>query len=179
VRTGRFRADVYYRLNEFVITLPPLRERDNILELANSLLAEAALTLDRPCRKISEAAARVLLRYHWPGNVRELRNVIRRACLLASEVVEPEHLSILPIEPIAVTPHNDKAWPADSTVGESSLKELAEMAVLGTEAQAIRLALHATGGNKSEAARLLKVDYKTLHLKMKRFGIQAGAFRAS
>jgi DNA-binding NtrC family response regulator len=59
------------------------------------------------------------------------------------------------------------------------LQELADMAVLDTEAQAIRLALHATRGNKSEAARLLKVDYKTLHLKMKRFGIQAGAFRAS
>jgi two-component system, NtrC family, response regulator HydG len=179
VRTGRFRADVYYRLNEFVITLPPLRERDNILDLANSLLTEAAVSLDRPCRKISEAAAKVLLRYHWPGNVRELRNVIRRACLLASEIIEPEHLSILPIEPSAVTTHNNKAGAADSTVGESSLKELAEMAVLDTEAQAIRLALHATRGNKSEAARLLKVDYKTLHLKMKRFGIQAGAFRAS
>jgi two-component system nitrogen regulation response regulator GlnG len=178
VRMGRFRADVYYRLNEFVITLPPLRERDNILELANGLLAEAALTLDRPCRKISEAAAQVLLRYHWPGNVRELRNVIRRACLLASEAIEPEHLSILPIEPSAVSARNYKVG-RDSIMGESSLKELADMAVLDTEAQAIRLALHATRGNKSEAARLLKVDYKTLHLKMKRFGIQAGAFRAS
>jgi DNA-binding NtrC family response regulator len=179
VRMGRFRADVYYRLNEFVITLPPLRERDNILDLANSLLGEAAMALDRPCRKISEAAARVLLRYHWPGNVRELRNVIRRACLLASETIEPEHLSILPIEPTVVTTHNYRTGPADSTVGESSLKELAELAVLDAEGQAIRLALQATGGNKSEAARLLKVDYKTLHLKMKRFGIQAGAFRAS
>ena len=103
----------------------------------------------------------------------------RRACLLASEVIEPEHLSILPIEPSAVSTGNYKGGTADSMVGESSLKELADMAVLDTEAQAIRLALHATGGNKSEAARLLKVDYKTLHLKMKRFGIQAGAFRAS
>ena len=179
VRMGRFRADVYYRLNEFVITLPPLRERDNILELANGLLAEAAMGLDRPCRKISEAAAKVLLRYHWPGNVRELRNVIRRACLLASEVIEPEHLSILPIEPRAVTAPRNESGSAGFTVGSSSLKELAELAVLDAEGQAIRLALQATGGNKSEAARLLRVDYKTLHLKMKRFGIQAGAFRAS
>src|SRR5712691_6136770 len=78
VRLGRFRADVYYRLNEFVITLPPLRERDNILQLANGFLAEAATELDRPCCRISEAAAQVLLRYNWPGNVRELRNVMRR-----------------------------------------------------------------------------------------------------
>jgi two-component system nitrogen regulation response regulator GlnG len=179
VRMGRFRADVYYRLNEFVITLPPLRERDNILELANTLLVEAAVALDRPCRKISEDAAQVLLRYHWPGNVRELRNVIRRACLLASEVIEPEHLSILPVEPGAVTPRHPDRTPAGPRVGGASLKELAELAVEDAEAQAIRLALQATGGNKSEAARLLKVDYKTLHLKMKRFGIQAGAFRAS
>jgi DNA-binding NtrC family response regulator len=179
VRMGRFRADVYYRLNEFVITLPPLRERDNILALANSLLVEAATTLDRPCRNISEAAAQVLLRYHWPGNVRELRNVIRRACLLASETIEPEHLSILSVEPRAVTPSSHNSRPTNVKIGASSLKELADEAVLDAEGQAIRLALQATGGNKSEAARLLKVDYKTLHLKMKRFGIHAGAFRAS
>src|SRR5882762_2756890 len=60
VRLGRFRADVYYRLNEFVITLPPLRERDNILQLANVFLVEAGTELDRPCRSISETAAQVL-----------------------------------------------------------------------------------------------------------------------
>src|SRR5436853_6528453 len=87
VRAGRFRQDVYYRLNEFAITLPPLRERDNILHLANAFLAEASAELDRPCRKLSTAATQVLLRYTWPGNVRELRNVIRRASLLASDVV--------------------------------------------------------------------------------------------
>ena len=79
VRVGRFRQDVYYRLNEFGISLPPLRERDDILHLANEFLPEASMELGRPCRKISEAAAQVLLRYRWPGNVRELRNVIRRA----------------------------------------------------------------------------------------------------
>jgi two-component system nitrogen regulation response regulator GlnG len=179
VRMGRFRADVYYRLNEFVITLPPLRERDNILDLANSLLVEAATALDRPCRKISEAAAKVLLRYHWPGNVRELRNVIRRACLLAGDAIEPEHLSILPVEPSFVAANDHQPTSTNSKLGAASLKELAEEAVLDAEGQAIRLALQATGGNKSEAARLLKVDYKTLHLKMKRFGIQAEAFRGS
>src|SRR5256886_7690106 len=103
VRAGRFRQDVYYRLNEFRITLPPLRERDDILHLANEFLPEASMELGRPCRKISEAAAQVLLRYHWPGNVRELRNVIRRAILLASDVIEPEHLSVLSVDPSAAT----------------------------------------------------------------------------
>src|SRR5205807_153401 len=174
VRAGRFRQDVYYRLNEFAITLPPLRERDNILHLANAFLAEASVELDRPCRKISEAAAQVLLRYLWPGNVRELRNVIRRASLLAAEVIEAEHLSVLPVDPAPVTAHPGEATPAGS-----SLKELAHAATVDAEGRAIRTALQATRGNKSEAARLLRVDYKTLHVKIKQFGISAEQFRQS
>src|SRR5947209_14040354 len=174
VRLGRFRADVYYRLNEFVITLPPLRERDNILQLANGFLAEAGTELDRPCCRISEAAAQVLLRYDWPGNVRELRNVIRRASLLASEVIEREHLSVLPVDPAPVT-----ARPGEPAPAGSSLKELAQAATVDAEGRAIRTALQAARGNKSEAARLLRVDYKTLHLKMKQYGISAEQFRQS
>jgi DNA-binding NtrC family response regulator len=174
VRLGRFRADVYYRLNEFVITLPPLRERDNILQLANDFLAEAGTELDRPCRSISEAAAQVLLRYDWPGNVRELRNVIRRASLLAWEVIEPEHLSVLPID---AAPVNSR--PPEPASPGSSLKELAQAATVDAEGRAIRTALQAARGNKSEAARLLRVDYKTLHLKMKQYGISARLFRQS
>ena len=173
VRAGRFRQDVYYRLNEFAITLPPLRERDNILHLANAFLAEASGELGRPCRKISEAAAQVLLRYPWPGNVRELRNVIRRASLLAAGVIEPEHLSVLPIDPAGrATARQSERAPAGA-----SLKQLAEAAAADAQHQAIRLALQATGGNKSEASRLLRTDYKTLHLKMKQYGISAAEFR--
>jgi DNA-binding NtrC family response regulator len=172
VRLGRFRADVFYRLNEFVITLPPLRARDDIVQLANAFLAEAATELERPCRKISEAAAQVLSHYPWPGNVRELRNVIRRAILLASNVIEPEHLSVLPVAPCpANAPY------AESVPGDSSLKEIAGAAAADAEQQAIRLVLQATKGNKSEAARLLRTDYKTLHLKMKQYGINAAQFR--
>jgi len=172
VRVGRFRQDVYYRLNEFGISLPPLRERDDILHLANGFLSEASMELGRPCRTISEAAAQVLLRYRWPGNVRELRNVIRRAILLASDVIEPEYLSVLPVD----------APPANALRGEpapldSSLKEVAEAAAADAEQQAIRCALHTSRGNKSEAARHLRTDYKTLHLKMKQYGIEAGRFR--
>src|SRR5436189_2646348 len=174
VRLGRFRADVYYRLNEFVITLPPLRERDNILQLANGFLVEAGTELDRPCRSISEAAAQVLLRYDWPGNVRELRNVIRRASLLAAAVIEPEHRSVLPVDRPSST-----APPGEPAPAGSSLKELAQAATVDAEGRAIRTALQATRGNKSEAARLLRVDYKTLHSKMKQYGISAGQFRQS
>src|SRR5436309_1634893 len=178
VRAGRFRQDAYYRLNEFAITLPPLRERDNILQLANRFLAEASTELDRPCRSISEAAAQVFVRYQWPGNVRELRNVIRRASLLAADVIEPEHLSVLPVDPPCGLLSGD-ARPGEPAPAGSSLKELAEAATVDAEGRAIRTALQATRGNKSEAARLLRVDYKTLHLKMKQYGISAGQFRPS
>jgi DNA-binding NtrC family response regulator len=174
VRAGKFRQDVYYRLNEFRITLPPLRERDDILYLANEFLQEARRDLDRPCRNISEAAAQVLMRYHWPGNVRELRNVIRRAILLAADVIETEHLSVIPVDPPSVT----ALW-GESVPGCSSLKEIAEAATTEAEEQAIRRVLGVTAGNKSEAARLLRTDYKTLHLKMKLYGIAAAQFRKS
>src|SRR5438552_16612194 len=155
----------------------PSRERDDILHLANEFLPEAGVELGRPCRKISEAAAHVLLRYRWPGNVRELRNVIRRAILLASDVIEPEHLSVIPVEPSPATAAT--ALRGEPTPAGSSLKEIAEAAATDAEQQAIRRVLQVTSGNRSEAARLLRVDYKTLHLKMKRFGIEAGEFRAS
>jgi len=172
VRAGRFRQDVYYRLNEFAIIMPPLRERDDILHLANEFLSEAGTELGRPCRNISEAAAQVLLRYRWPGNVRELRNVIRRAILLASDVIEPEHLSVLPVDAPPATALRGESAPLDS-----SLKEVAEAAAADAEQQAIRCALHTSKGNKSEAARHLRTDYKTLHLKMKQYDIEAGRFR--
>src|SRR5437762_13913051 len=162
----------YYRLNEFGITLLPLRERDDILHLANEFLREASMELGRPCRKISEAAAQVLLRYHWPGNVRELRNVIRRAILLASDVIEPEHLSVLPVQPSPAPPLRGEPGRVDS-----SLRDIAEAAAADAEQQAIRRVLQVTGGNRSEAARLLRTDYKTLYLKMKQYVIDAGPFR--
>ena len=160
-------------MNEFAISLTPLRERDNVLQLANSFLAEASIELDRPCGKISTAAAEVLRRHHWPGNVRELRNVIRRASLLASDVIEPEHFSLLSIDPSPPV----IARQAEPASAGSSLRELAEAPAADAEGHAIRLALQATGGNKSEAARLLRTDYKTLHLKMKQYRINAAQFR--
>jgi len=172
VLAGRFRQDVYYRLNEFVISLPPLRDRDDILHLANEFLAEASMELGRPCREISEAAAQILLHHSWPGNVRELRNVIRRAILVASDVIEPEHLSFLCVDVSPVTARRREPAPLGL-----SLKEIAEAAAADAERQAIGQVLEITRGNKSEAARLLRTDYKTLHLKMKQHGIDAGRFK--
>jgi DNA-binding NtrC family response regulator len=170
---GRFRHDVYYRLNEFVITLPPLRERDDILDLAYRFLVEATMEFGRTCREISEAAAEILVRYPWPGNVRELRNVVRRAVLLASDLIQPGDLSLLPVGASPTIPLR-----RDPAADRSSLKEIAGAAAADAEQQAIRRALEITMGNKSEAARLLRTDYKTLHLKMKQYGVDPRRFRA-
>src|SRR5467141_353941 len=174
VQAGRFRQDVYYRLNEFLITLPPLRQRDDILDLANGFRVEASMEVGRPCREISEAGAEVLLRYHWPGNVRELRNVIRRAVVLTSDVIGPEHFSFLAADAPPVTAHRGEP----ASVGPS-LKETAEAAAADAERHAIRQALQAAGGNRSQAARYLRTDYKTLYLKMKQYAIPAAQFRKS
>ena len=170
VRNGRFRPDLYYRLNEFIIPLPPLRgRRDDVLPLANRFLAEASMEFGRPVHAISEEATELLLRYPWPGNVRELRNVIRRAVLLTSDVVRPEHLAGVCVDSSPASSPSAHGAPPSGL----SLKEIADIAAQQVERQAIRGALRATGGNKSETARRLKVDYKTLHIKMKHYGIHA------
>jgi DNA-binding NtrC family response regulator len=174
IRAGRFRQDLYYRLNEFIILVPPLRERTgDIIYLAERFLAEASMELRRPLRGISPEAVQVLLRYHWPGNIRELRNAIRRAVLLSSDLIEPAYL--LPLPPSSSV----EAPPAEVSAFSSaqhSLKELARTAAAEAERWAIRQALRATGGNKSEAARSLRTDYKTLHLKMRQHGIRSRDF---
>jgi DNA-binding NtrC family response regulator len=173
VHAGRFRLDLYHRLNEFEIVLPTLREREDILDLANEFLAEASVELGCAAREISEAAANILLQHSWPGNVRELRNAIRRAVILSSEVIEPAHLSFL-ADRTSVSAHHSQ----HSFAGRS-LREIAGVAAAHAEEQAIRQALQVAGGNRSKAARDLQTDYKTLYLKMKQYGIPAAQFKRS
>jgi two-component system nitrogen regulation response regulator GlnG len=172
VKAGRFRADLYYRLSEFTITLPPLRNRrEDITHLAQRFLDEVSMELRRPVRRVSDEAMAALLRHDWPGNVRELKNVIRKAALLASDVVTAEHIPALSSSmPI---PTRAAAEPGGEDL---SLREVAELALVQAEREAIRHALEATKGNKSQAARLLRTDYTTLHAKMKRYAISARDF---
>jgi DNA-binding NtrC family response regulator len=172
VKTGRFRADLYYRLSEFTIALPPLRSRrEDITHLAQRFLDEVSMELRRPVRRVSDEAMQALLRHDWPGNVRELKNVIRKAALLATDVVTPEHIPALNAS--APIPSRAAAEPSGE---ELSLREVAELAAVRAEREVIRHALGATKGNKSQAARLLRTDYTTLHAKMKRYGISARDF---
>ena len=172
VKAGRFRADLYYRLSEFTIALPPLRSRrEDITHLSQRFLDEVSMELRRPVRRISDEAMQVLLHHEWPGNVRELRNVVRKAALLATDVVTPEHIPALSAS--APGPARVAAEPAGEDL---SLREVAELAAGQAEREVIRHALESTKGNKSQAARLLRTDYTTLHSKMKRYGISARDF---
>jgi two-component system nitrogen regulation response regulator GlnG len=172
VKAGRFRADLYYRVSEFTISLPPLRSRrEDIAHLAQRFLDEVSMELRRPVRRVSDEAMAALLHHEWPGNVRELRNVIRKAALLATDVVTAEHLPALG----AATTGPARGVP-EPVSDELSLREAAELAATRAEREAIRQALAATKGNKSQAARMLRTDYTTLHAKMKRYGISARDF---
>jgi two-component system nitrogen regulation response regulator GlnG len=172
VKAGRFRADLYYRLGEFTIMLPPLRNRrEDITHLAQRFLDEVSMELRRPVRRITDDAMQALLRHDWPGNVRELRNVIRKAALVAADVVTAEHLPAL--GPAAAARPRAVSAPAGEDL---SLREVAELAAVEAERELIRHALQVTKGNKSQAARLLRTDYTTLHAKMKRYSISAHDF---
>ena len=129
------------------------------------------MELRRPVRRIADEAMQALLRHDWPGNVRELKNVIRKAALVATDEVTVEHLPALP----AGAPGSAPAVP-EQTVGDLSLREVAELAAVQAERDLIQHALQATRGNKSQAARLLRTDYTTLHAKMKRYSISARDF---
>jgi two-component system nitrogen regulation response regulator GlnG len=167
-REGRFRQDLYYRLAEYTITLPPLRARpDDILFLANRFLLEMRTELDQPVEGIAPDAAQLLRGYRWPGNVRELKNVIRRAAVMSAGPIRPAHLDLRTLDGVPALA------PDEGTPGalEGSLSEIRAMAAAAAERGAITRALQTAKGNKSQAARLLKTDFKTLHLKMKRYGI--------
>jgi two-component system nitrogen regulation response regulator GlnG len=172
VQAGRFRRDLYYRLSEFTIRLPSLRERpEDIPHLARRFLDEVSLELRGPRRTLSADATDALVAFAWPGNVRELRNVVRRAALVSPALIGAEHVRMALGEPPG------RPYAIAGAGAPTSLKHAVEVATAEVERRAIVQALQATGGNKSDAARALVVDYKTLHLKMKRYGISAQDFR--
>jgi DNA-binding NtrC family response regulator len=168
VAAGKFRTDLYFRLAQYSISLPPLRARpSDIAHLARRFLAEVSVELRRPIHEIAPDAIRELERHPWTGNVRELRNVVRQAVLESRDVVlrraQVQKLLGAPSEPGDV-----RGVPAGRV-----LKQVAEAAARDAEQRLIREVLRETRGNKSRAAKVLCTDYKTLHVKMKAFGIRA------
>jgi DNA-binding NtrC family response regulator len=165
VKLGHFREDLYYRLGEFTISLPRLKERkDDILFLAKLFLNEANSELQKDTYGFSPEAVHAMAHHEWPGNVRELRSAIRRAVLFNSEMITPEHLFEDRLEKESLKSNDTQKDP-------SSLREIAKKTLEKAEVEAIEKALRTAGGNKSRAADLLDIDYKTLFRKIKRYKI--------
>ncbi len=158
VKEGRFREDLYYRLNVVEIKLPPLSERkEDIPLLAYHFLKKYSKELNRPVQGVAGEAMAALLSYEWKGQVRELENIIERAVLLGdSEFIT---LSDLPEGIIS----SESEYHMDS--------ESLEEAVQAFERHYIQSVLRRTEGNKSQAARLLDIDPSTLYRKMERMGL--------
>lgn len=160
MKNGEFREDLYHRLNEFKIQLPPLRERGEDLELFIDLFIKLSNEeLHREVEQLDRETRQLLLKYDWPGNLRELRNVIKRMVLLTLGKVATA--DSLPDEmKTAVTTPSALPNPTDiKAVNETNEKALITEALLKSKY------------NKSKAAKLLNIDRKTLYSKMERYGI--------
>ena len=154
VAEGKFREDLYHRINEFTIYMPELKDRGTDLFLfADLFVKHANQELGRNVEGFDKKASEMIASYNWPGNLRELNNVMKRATLLARgsyigvSELEQSMTHAQPTEPLAL--HDEQ-----------------------TELQRIENALKTAGGNKSKAALLLAIDRKTLYNKMKKYGIQ-------
>jgi two-component system, NtrC family, response regulator HydG len=159
MKTGEFREDLYHRLNEFKIIIPPLRERGKDLELfIQHFVNIANKELNRNVSEIAADAKALLLKYDWPGNLRELRNVIKRMVLLSPDGVAtmqslPEEMTIA-VEQVQLP-------------NSSDLKAINEV----NEKNLIIETLNKVKHNKSKAAKMLNIDRKTLYSKMEKYSI--------
>jgi DNA-binding NtrC family response regulator len=160
VADGRFRQDLYYRINVFSIALPPLRERlEDIGTLARHFLKRLALQMDKRVSDISPEAIQKMMAYAWPGNVRELANAIERAMVVSrGSVIRPEDL------PFALPETQSTSTPAGDSLADM---EKAHIAVI----------LARTRWNISQSADLLQIDRATLYNKIKRYGLQRDEIR--
>jgi len=150
VAEGRFREDLYYRVNAFPIEIPPLRERPaDILKLARHFLEKAGRSLGKPAPELTPQAEQALLSYSWPGNVRELQNVMERAAILCDRRIEAADL---PFE------RSESHRPV-------KFKDI--------ERQAIEDALRANKGNRTKAAEQLGISLRTLQYRLKEYGISS------
>jgi len=165
VKAGRFRADLYYRLNVITIPMPPLRDRkDDIPYLVDHFLDKHRFSSGAPPARISDAAMEALFKHDWPGNVRELENTIERAVVLArGEVITPGHLLLSPTAVTRIIDVEDRVQrriPLAQTVAD-------------LEKQLIVEALKRSHGNRSAAAKILGIYRRLLYAKMKEYDISA------
>lgn len=160
-----FREDLFYRLNVFPVKIPPLRERtEDIALLVEFFLNKCCTELKTPLKGISSDAIEMLIKYPWKGNVRELENTIERAIILCDgKTIMPEDISLSPL-PLEVSMKN---LPMNG-----ALEDVSKEALRIAETQRIIKALKDTKGNKTRAAEILQVSYKTLLTKIKEYNIE-------
>jgi len=162
VQEGKFRADLYYRLNVVQLTLPPLRERGNDLALlCDHFLAQLSREHGKEVKSIAPDVLSLFYRYHWPGNVRELKNVLEHATLFCEgntvTVADlPAYLASQAISPPFLEEAEERQWSPLEQDEKSRLLQL----------------FHETGGNWSEVARRCKMARSTLYRKLKKYGLQ-------
>jgi two-component system response regulator HydG len=160
IQAGRFREDLYYRLNVVTVEVPPIRRRrEDIPLLAHFFLKQYAEKNHRLIKGFTPRATDLLMRYDWPGNVRELENIIERAVIMArGEVITPLEFP----NDLQELDEDLKASHIDLSPGRS-LKEVEKDMILRT--------LEETGGNRTHAAKILGISRRTLQLKLKEYGI--------
>jgi transcriptional regulator with PAS, ATPase and Fis domain len=162
VADGRFRQDLYYRVNVINIELPPLRSRvSDIPTLAHSFLQQVREDSRREVTGITDDAMATLERYNWPGNVRELQNVIERAVLLGKG-------PMITVADLPTEVRGTGSVVVSAPIGQKTLKEALE----GPERQIIREVLEANGWNRNVTADQLGINRTTLYKKMKRLGLE-------
>ncbi|MEQ8953600.1 MAG: sigma-54 dependent transcriptional regulator [Gammaproteobacteria bacterium] len=164
VEDGRFREDLYYRINVMTLLIPPLRDRGNdILELARAILRRTCNRLKTPPLEFSEGASRVIANYEWPGNVRELENAIERAVVLAETRIVGEELLAIDSEQTQSTASGEYAEPAAAVepMEELSLEDYFQRFVLE----------HQDSMNETQLAKKLGISRKCLWERRQRFGI--------
>jgi two-component system response regulator AtoC len=155
VQEGRFRDDLFYRLNVIPVTIPPLRQRrEDVPLLVESFVERLAVEMKKPLDGVSADAMNALMTHDWPGNVRELRNVLERGAVVAAgPVIQLADLGL---------PSKAEALPRPGAL--ASLEEV--------ERQHVAAVLAHTGGNVSQSARILGIDRVTLYNKMRKYGIR-------
>jgi len=169
IANGKFREDLYYRLNVFAIHLPALRERrDDVPVLSDDFLIEIGRAIGRRPAGISSEARQMLADYHWPGNVRELRNVLERAAILCDGgMITLDHLALrpAPAAPITEVPRRPEALPDPEASIPESPKDLHTV-----ERSMIEKALESARFNKSKAAKALGLTRHQLYIRMRKHG---------
>ena len=177
VVAGRFSRDLFYRLSEFTIVIPPIRERlEDIMHMAERFLHSTNVELGKSVLGFSPECVKAIAAHNWPGNVRQLRSAVRRAVLKATDYIQPDHLSLRDTEVPAPKPPQEMKTVENVNNASDweglSLKEIVQKSVTEVEKKILLKALKKTGGNKAKAARLLQIDYKTMHSKIKQYNIR-------